>query len=183
MNFNIIETSIKGLKVIEPKAFEDDRGFFFESYKSSVFNANGVEGKILQVNQSFSVKNVVRGLHFQKHDYGQAKLVRCLSGEIYDVAVDLRKNSPTFGQYFGVNLTSQNRLMLYIPIGFAHGFSVLSKTAEVSYDVFGAEYNKASEGGIRFDDPDLNIDWKVEGPIVSEKDLVLPFLKELKEFF
>jgi dTDP-4-dehydrorhamnose 3,5-epimerase len=183
MNFNIIETSIKGLKVIEPKAFEDDRGFFFESYKSSVFNANGVEGKILQVNQSFSVKNVVRGLHFQKYDYGQAKLVRCLSGEIYDVAVDLRKNSPTFGQYFGVNLTSQNRLMLYIPIGFAHGFSVLSKTAEVSYDVFGAEYNKASEGGIRFDDPDLNIDWKVEGPIVSEKDLVLPFLKELKEFF
>ena len=182
-NFKINSTFIDGLKVVEPRAFEDNRGFFFESYKSSVFEGCGIEGKILQVNQSFSVKSVVRGLHFQKREYGQGKLVRCLSGEIYDVAVDLRKNSPTFGKYFGIDLTAENRLMLYIPVGFAHGFSVLSKTAEVSYDVFGAEYNKESEGGVRFDDPDLNIDWKVEGPIVSEKDLVLPFLKELKYHF
>ncbi len=182
-NFKIDSVFINDLKVVEPKAFEDDRGFFFEVYKSSLFEESGISGKILQSNQSFSVQNVVRGLHFQKHNFGQAKLVRCLSGEIYDVAVDLRANSATFGKYFGINLTAENRKMLYIPVGFAHGFSVISKTAEVFYDVFGSEYNKESEGGLRFDDVDLAIDWKVAKPIVSQKDLILPSLKDLNYRF
>ncbi len=183
MNFEFLNSSIEGVLIVKPKAFSDSRGYFFESYKSSNFDQNFIKGNIVQINQSFSLQNVVRGLHFQKDPYGQGKLVRCLSGEIYDVAVDLRKKSPTFGKHFGINLSAENRLMLYIPIGLAHGFSVLSKTAEVSYDVFGSEYNKESEGGIRFDDPELNIDWKVEGPIVSEKDLILPFTKEQKYLF
>lgn len=183
MNFKFRETNIENLKVVEPRAFEDSRGYFFESYKFSDFEQNGISQKIIQVNQSFSSKNVVRGLHFQKGEYAQAKLVRCLSGKVYDVAVDLRKNSKTFGQHFGVELSSENKLMLYIPIGFAHGFSVLSDTAEISYNVFGGEYNKESEGGLRFDDTDLKIDWQVETPLVSEKDQELPFLKDFKEFF
>ena len=183
MNFKFRETNIENLKVVEPRAFEDSRGYFFESYKFSDFEQNGISQKIIQVNQSFSSKNVVRGLHFQKGEYAQAKLVRCLSGKVYDVAVDLRKNSKTFGQHFGVELSSENKLMLYIPIGFAHGFSVLSDTAEISYNVFGGEYNKESEGGLRFDDTDLKIDWQVETPLVSEKDQELPFLKDFKEIF
>lgn len=184
MNFTFSTTPISDLVVVEPKSFGDSRGYFFESYKFSDFAKNGIEQKVVQINQSFSQQNVVRGLHFQKNPYGQGKLVRCLQGEILDVAVDLRKNSPTFGQYFSVKLSSQNRLMLFVPIGFAHGFSVLSETAEVSYNVFGGEYNKASEGGIRFDDPSLKIDWQIPGQaIVSEKDQELPFLKELEEVF
>lgn len=183
MNFKFIETPIKDLKIIELKTFQDSRGYFFESYKFSNFETNQINQKIVQVNQSFSTKSVVRGLHFQKGEFAQAKLVRCLSGKIYDIAVDLRKTSPTFGQYFGVELSSENKLMLYIPTGFAHGFSVLSNTAEISYNVFGGEYNKESEGGIKFNDPDLKIDWQVKNPLVSNKDLELPLFKDLKEFF
>ena len=183
MNFSVTNSSIKGLQIIEPKLFKDSRGYFFETYKTKAFKEFGIADELVQTNQSFSRKNVVRGLHFQTGKYAQAKLVRCLSGEIYDVAVDLRKDSPTFGKFFGINLSAQNHLMLYIPIGFAHGFSVLSNEAEVSYNVFGGEYNKESEGGIRFDDSTLKIDWKVKEPIVSDKDLILPFLNDLKNFF
>jgi dTDP-4-dehydrorhamnose 3,5-epimerase len=183
MNFTITTNEFESLKVIEPKLFKDNRGYFYETYKTAAFKEIGIVDEMVQTNQSFSHRNVVRGLHFQTGIYAQAKLVRCLSGEIYDVAVDLRKNSPTFGKFFGINLSAQNRLMLYIPIGFAHGFSVLSSEAEVSYNVFGGEYNKESEGGIRFDDPILKIDWKIKDPIVSDKDLILPFFNDSKNFF
>lgn len=181
--FKFISTEIKDLKIIEPRVFQDSRGYFFESYKQSSFIENGIEGSIVQTNQSFSSKDVVRGLHFQTGEFAQAKLVRCLVGEIYDVAVDLRSNSQTFGQSFGVKLSSENKKMLYIPVGFAHGFSVLSDVAEVSYDVFGGSYNKESEGGIRFDDPTLEINWGVQKPIISDKDLILPFLNDLNNPF
>ena len=183
MNFNFENTPIADLKIITPKIFKDDRGYFFENYKHQDFAEFGIAQPIVQINQSFSNQNVVRGLHFQIGKNAQAKLVRCLSGEIFDVAVDVRKNSTTFGKFFGINLSAENNLMFYIPIGFAHGFSVLSKTAEVSYSVFGGQYDKEAESGIRFDDPELNIDWKVNNPIVSDKDKILPFLKDLKNFF
>ena len=180
MNFIKKETAIEKLVILEPRAFEDSRGYFFESYKHSAFTDMGIKDPIAQSNQSRSQKNVVRGLHFQKGAFAQAKLVRCLQGVIYDVAVDLRKDSKTYGKHFGIELTSENRKMLYVPKGFAHGFSVLSESADVFYDVFGGEYNKESEGGIRFDDPDVDINWQVNNPIVSDKDLELPFLKDFK---
>lgn len=183
MNFIKKETSIDGLFVLEPKAFGDSRGFFFESYKYSAFKDLGIEEHIIQSNQSSSTYGVIRGLHFQNGQHAQAKLVRCLSGKIYDVAVDIRKNSKTYGKHFGIELTPENRLMLFVPKGFAHGFSVLSKKAEVFYDVFGGEYNKESEGGIRFDDPDLNINWQVNNSIISDKDLELPFFKDFNSSF
>jgi len=179
----ILETEIADLIVIEPRVFEDSRGHFFETYKFSQFSSKGIVDNIVQINQSFSNQNVVRGLHFQVNPHGQAKLVKCLEGEIYDVAVDLRKSSPTFGKYFGINLSSENKKMLYIPVGFAHGFSVISSTAKVEYAVFGGEYEPKSEGGIRFDDADLKIDWQVKNPIVSEKDQILPAFKDLAKFF
>lgn len=183
MNFRLTATEIEDLKIIEPRLFKDSRGHFFESYKASSFKELGIGDNFIQANQSFSCKGTVRGLHFQTGKSGQAKLVRCLRGEIYDVAVDVRKNSPTFGKFFGLNLSQENRLMFYIPIGFAHGFSVLSDEAEVFYNVSGSEYDPTSEGGIRFDDPDLRIDWKVSEPIVSDKDKLLPFLKDSKTLF
>ncbi len=183
MNFTVTTNQFEGLKIIEPKLFKDSRGYFYETYKTAAFKEIGIADELVQTNQSFSYENVVRGLHFQTGEHAQAKLVRCLRGEIYDVAVDLRKNSPTFGKFFGIHLSDKNHLMFYIPVGFAHGFSVLSYEAEVSYNVFGGSYNKESEGGIRFDDPSLEIDWQVTNPIVSEKDLVLPFINDLKILF
>jgi dTDP-4-dehydrorhamnose 3,5-epimerase len=180
MNFTVSTNEFADLKIITPRVFEDSRGYFFEAYKSTSFKEFGLADNFIQTNQSFSCKNVIRGLHFQTGKSAQAKLVRCLRGEIYDVAVDLRKNSPTFGKFFGVNLSAKNRSMLYVPIGFAHGFSVLSDEAEVAYEVSGAEYDQKSEAGIRFDDPNLAIDWKVASPIVSDKDKILPFLNEIK---
>jgi len=183
MNFTKKETPIDGLFILEPKLFDDSRGYFFESYKSSNFKEMGINENIVQSNQSRSIRGVVRGLHYQNGEFAQAKLVRCLSGKIYDVAVDVRKNSKTFGHHFGINLSDENNLMLYIPKGFAHGFSVLSEHANVFYDVFGGEYNKESEAGIRFNDPELRIDWKIESPIVSEKDIELPFFKDINSGF
>ncbi len=183
MNFTIETKEIEGLKIITPRIFQDSRGYFFESYKHSAFKEIGINDNFIQSNQSLSYKGVIRGLHFQIGNSAQAKLVRCLRGEIYDVAVDLRKNSPTFGKCFGLNLSAENHKMLYIPIGFAHGFSVLSDEAEVFYNVSGGEYDPKAEGGIRFDDPSLAIDWKVSDPIVSDKDLELPFFSDLKTFF
>lgn len=176
----IEETTIKDLFVIQPAVFKDERGYFFEAYNESKFKAKGLNYNFIQDNQSFSSRGVIRGLHLQINPFAQAKLVRVLQGEILDVAVDLRKNSPTYGQHFSIVLSAENKKQLMIPHGFAHGFSVLSETASVMYKV-DQVYHKESERGIRFDDPTLNIDWQV-GPdevIVSEKDLILPAFKDI----
>lgn len=179
-----IPCDIQGLILIEPSVYKDSRGFFFESYNQKPFAQNGIAINFVQDNQSFSTYGVIRGLHYQLNPHAQAKLVRVLQGKILDVAVDLRKGSPTYGQHFDVELSDENNLQLFIPAGFAHGFSVLSQTATVLYkcDAF---YNKESEGGIRFDDADLNIDWKVDPAhvVVSEKDLQLPLFKEASSNF
>lgn len=179
-----IQTELQGLMVFEPKVFEDNRGYFFESYNQKVFQAAGIVTNFVQDNQSSSEYGVIRGLHYQLNPFAQTKLIRVLSGVILDVAVDIRKRSPTFGKSFSVELSSDNKKQLYMPHGFAHGFSVLSKSAEVLYkcDAF---YNKESEGGIRFDDPALNIDWRIPGTsaIVSEKDKQNPLFSECKNNF
>ena len=177
---NVENTPIEDLLVITPKAFEDDRGYFFESYSEASFAKNGIDKKFIQDNQSFSKYGVIRGLHFQKAPYAQTKLVRVLQGEILDVAVDIRKDSKTYGHHFSIVLSSENKKQLLVPKGFAHGFSVLSETAMVSYKV-DEVYNKESEGGIRYDDPALGIDWKVQTSdvIVSEKDVILGTIKDL----
>jgi dTDP-4-dehydrorhamnose 3,5-epimerase len=165
------EVGIPGLLVFEPAVFADSRGFFFESYNEKVFSAQGIATRFVQDNQSKSEFGVVRGLHYQLNPFAQTKLVRVLVGTILDVAVDIRKNSPTFGKVFSVELSAENKKQLYIPQGFAHGFSVLSEVAEVLYkcDNF---YNKQSEGGIVLNDSDLKIDWKIptDRMIISDKD-------------
>ena len=168
-----IETGFPGLVVFEPKVFGDDRGYFFESYNHQVFVDAGYAYNWVQDNQSSSVYGVIRGLHFQKGDKAQTKLVRCLNGSILDVVVDLRRESPTFGKVFSVELTSEKKNSLLVPKGFAHGFSVLSDQAEVLYKC-DALYDKASEGGLLYNDPSLNIDWKIKPgmEIVSDKDKV-----------
>lgn len=172
---NIEQTVIKDLVIINPAVFEDARGYFFEAYNQARFEQNGIIYRFIQDNQSFSKRGVIRGLHLQANPFAQAKLVRVLQGEILDVAVDLRKNSPTYGQHLSVVLSADNKKQLMVPHGFAHGFSVLSETASVLYKV-DQVYHKDSERGIRYDDPALGIDWKLrpEEIIVSDKDLVLP---------
>ena len=174
------QTSIKDLIVIIPTVFKDERGYFFESYNKSIYNDAGILYDFIQDNQSFSTKGVIRGLHLQINSFAQAKLVRVLQGEILDVAVDLRKNSITYGKHFSVILSAENKKQLMVPHGFAHGFSVLSDTASVLYKV-DQVYHKDSERGIRYDDPALAIDWKVnlDNVIVSEKDLILPAFKDI----
>jgi dTDP-4-dehydrorhamnose 3,5-epimerase len=171
----IEKTTIQDLVIITPAVFEDSRGYFFEAYNQAKFLESGINYNFIQDNQSFSERGVIRGLHLQINAYAQAKLVRVLQGEILDVAVDLRKNSPTYRQHFSVVLSAENKKQLMVPHGFAHGFSVLSETASVLYKV-DQVYHKESERGIRYDDPMLNIDWQLrpEEVIVSEKDLVLP---------
>ncbi|MGE9312744.1 dTDP-4-dehydrorhamnose 3,5-epimerase [Niabella sp. CJ426] len=177
-------TPLDGLLIFEPRVFEDSRGYFFEAYNQSVFEAEGLQYNFVQDNQSFSSYGVVRGLHYQQNPHAQCKLVRALAGRILDVAVDIRKNSATYGQVFSLELTAENKKQLLIPAGFAHGFSVLSETAVVMYKC-DALYNKESEGGIIYNDPELAIDWQLpEGAaVVSDKDLVLPSLKECKNNF
>ena len=177
-----IKTSIPDLIIIEPKIFEDSRGYFFESYHKDKFLDIGISDNFIQDNQSFSTYGTIRGLHLQKGDHAQSKLVRVLAGEVLDIAVDLRKGSPTFGKSVSVILSSDNKKMFYIPRGFAHGFAVLSSTAVFSYKCDNL-YNKESESGIKFDDSDLKIDWKIpkDKMIISEKDLNLKSLKEFKE--
>lgn len=172
---NLDNTFIKDLVVLTPTVFEDERGYFMESYNSNKLSDLGVNINFVQDNQSFSQKNTLRGLHYQNPAFAQTKLVRVLEGEIIDVAVDLRKDSETYGQHFAIKLTADNKKQLLIPQGFAHGFSVLSETAVVMYKC-DQYYNKESEGGIRFDDPTLNIDWGIDlkEAIVSQKDLILP---------
>lgn len=179
-----IETGFPGLVIFEPTVFGDSRGFFYESYNQEVFAKHCVHEPFVQDNQSFSQYGVVRGLHFQAPPHAQSKLVRALSGTILDVVVDIRKGSPTFGQVFSIELSGENKRQLYIPKGFAHGFSVLSDTAEVFYKC-DAVYNKESERGILYNDPQLNIDWQVptEKMIVSEKDLKNKSLAESEIYF
>ncbi|MFV8270494.1 dTDP-4-dehydrorhamnose 3,5-epimerase [Flavobacterium sp. GT2N3] len=176
----IEKTTIQDLVIITPTVFEDSRGYFFEAYNQAQLHENGINYKFIQDNQSFSKRGVIRGLHLQINPFAQAKLVRVLEGEILDVAVDLRKNSPTYGQYFSVVLSAENKKQLMVPHGFAHGFSVLSETASVLYKV-DQLYHKESERGIRYDDPILAIDWQVSPKeiIVSEKDLILPSFEDV----
>lgn len=175
---------IPGLIIVEPAVFEDSRGYFFESYNQSLFEQNGISCSFVQDNQSQSSYGVIRGLHYQINPFAQSKLIRVLAGKILDVVVDIRKESPTFGQSYSIELTAENKKQLFIPQGFAHGFSVLSETASVFYkcDQF---YNKQSEAGIHFDDPALNIDWRIPAgkAIVSEKDQQLPLLADCTNNF
>ncbi len=173
-------TPLKDCYIIEPTVFEDDRGYFFEKYNEEKFEElTGQNGHFVQDNISKSSYGVLRGIHLQKAEHAQAKLVSCLEGKVYDVAVDLRDDSPTFGQWFGVELTPENKLQLYVPRGFGHGFSVLSDTAVFAYkcDNF---YNKNSEGGVLWNDEELKIDWQLplEDVILSEKDTVLSTFAE-----
>lgn len=175
-------TPIPGLIILEPKVFHDDRGYFFESFNERTLEEAGIHEHWVQDNQSCSQKGVVRGLHFQKPPFAQAKLVRILKGAAIDFAVDIRKGSPTYGQYFSVLLTADNFRQFYIPAGFAHGFAALEDDTVFFYKCSNF-YNKASEGSIRFDDPDLHIDWQVENPLTSDKDRTGPFLKDFDSPF
>lgn len=172
---NIIETGIPGLVIIEPRVFEDDRGYFFESYHLEKYREAGIERPFIQDNESRSVKGVVRGLHYQLGEASQAKLVRVIEGSVYDVAVDLRKGSPSFGKWFGLELSENNKKQLYVPRGFAHGFSVLSETAIFTYKCDNL-YNREAESSINPFDKTLGIDWQVkkQESIVSEKDQNAP---------
>ena len=169
------ETELQGLIVFQPDVYEDSRGYFFESFNEKVFKTSGIETRFIQDNQSSSFYGVIRGLHYQLNPRAQSKLVRVLSGKILDVVVDIRKGSPTFGKAFTLELSAENHKQLFIPKGFAHGFSVLSEKAEVFYkcDEF---YSREDEGGIRYDDPELGIDWCIPGEkrIVSAKDEGFP---------
>ena len=176
MPFVFAELELPGLTLVEPKVFPDQRGFFLESYSSRPFSERGIPN-FVQDNHSRSQRGVIRGLHYQKDPYAQGKLVRVLQGEIYDVAVDLRRGSPGFGHWTGVYLSSDNFKMLYLPPGFGHGFCVTSDTAEVFYKVT-ADYAPGLERGIRFDDPELAIPWPVESPLLSPKDQVYPGFRE-----
>ncbi|MCK0158134.1 dTDP-4-dehydrorhamnose 3,5-epimerase [Cellulophaga sp. F20128] len=178
----ITKTNLEGCVVLEPTLFNDDRGYFFESFNADRFNkAIGQNINFVQDNQSFSYRGVVRALHYQLGDNAQAKLVRVLSGVVLDVAVDLRQDSKTFGEHFSIELSVENKKQLFIPRGFAHGFAVLSDTAEFFYKCDNY-YNKQAEGGIIYNDETLNIDWKLSKKEikVSEKDLELPILKNAK---
>jgi dTDP-4-dehydrorhamnose 3,5-epimerase len=170
-------TPLDGLILIEPKIYKDDRGSFFESYNAAQFEANGITLDFVQDNQSVSKKGVIRGLHFQVGSHAQGKLVRVVQGRALDVVVDLRKESATFGRYFSVELDPEKSTILWIPPGFAHGFEALEDDTIFLYKVT-APYHQPSEAGIRFDDPDLNIRWRTTAPIVSEKDKILPTLRE-----
>jgi len=182
MSFTFKKLEIPDVLLIEAKSYPDERGFFLESFKESVFISNGINIKFVQDNFSHSVKGVLRGLHYQKDPKAQAKLVTALKGEILDVAVDIRKKSPTYGKWIGEILTGENHKLLYIPEGFAHGFCVLSKTADVLYKV-NQEYSPTHEMGIMWNDPDIGIIWPVDKPVLQEKDCHLPLLKDADNNF
>jgi len=169
---------ISGIVLIKPKAFHDERGSFLEIYNDKEYSPIIGNYDFKQDNISYSVKNTIRGLHFQIGESAQAKLCQVLEGRVLDVAVDIRKDSPTFGRYFSVELSGENNYQVFIPAGFAHGFSVLSQRAIFLYKC-SALYNKDSERSIRYDDPDLNIDWKITDPVISPKDLESPLLRDL----
>lgn len=175
----VVQTPLEGLLIIEPDVFKDARGYFYESYNEEKFKQIGIHATFVQDNESCSSYGVIRGLHYQVGPYAQAKLVRVVKGKVWDVAVDLRQDSSTFGQWFGVELDEESKRMMFIPRGFAHGFSVLSDVAIFAYkcDNF---YHKDSERGILFNDPMINIDWKItpEKALLSEKDKQLPLFQQ-----
>jgi dTDP-4-dehydrorhamnose 3,5-epimerase len=178
----IIETKLKGLVVLKPKVFEDARGYFFESYNRNAFLQAGLDLDFVQDNQSLSQKGVLRGLHFQNNPNAQGKLVRVIAGSVYDVAVDIRNDSPTYGQWFGLELTGKNKWMMYIPEGFAHGFATLEDDTVFSYKCTNF-YNKASEDCILWNDPDIDIQWHIDNPLLSEKDLQGKRFKDFVSLF
>ena len=180
MPFEFKKLEIPDLILVKPKIFGDDRGSFAETYKKEDFEDVGISGEFVQDNHSKSDYGVLRGLHFQREPYAQAKIVRCIRGVVYDVAVDLRKSSPTFGKYLGVILSEYNHYQLYVPRGYAHGFLVLSDTAEVVYKVDNA-YSPECEGGLIWNDPNIGINWPVEDPVLSAKDKKNITFKELLE--
>lgn len=175
---NVIETKLPGLLIIEPKIFGDDRGYFFESFNREAFKLAGLEMEFVQDNESFSGRGVLRGLHFQNPPFEQGKLVRVASGSVMDVSLDIRKNSPTYGQWEAVTISAENKRMLWIPPGFAHGFVSLSDNTLFLYKCTNL-YNKESENSIIWNDQDLNIDWGVENPLISDKDKEGPRFKDL----
>lgn len=179
MPFEFEKTDIPDVLLVKPKLFEDDRGFFMETYVKEDFERAGIKVKFVQDNHSKSEHAVLRGLHFQREPYVQAKLVRCISGSIHDVAVDLREKSETFGKYVSVTLSEDNKHQLYVPRGFAHGFLVLSEEADVAYKVDN-DYAPDHEGGLIWNDPEISIDWPIEDLVLSEKDKEWPTLEELK---
>lgn len=184
MIMNVVKTAIEGVYIIEPRIFGDERGYFFESYSQREFDEKIRPIKFVQDNESKSRYGVLRGLHFQKGKYSQSKLVRVVHGSVLDVAVDIRKGSPTFGQYVAVELTAENKRQLFIPRGFAHGFSVLSDEAVFQYKCDNA-YAPTEEGAIAWNDPTINIDWRIPAAdvILSEKDKHHPMLDEAPELF
>lgn len=178
----LISSAIPDVKIIKPLVFEDDRGYFYESYSKDIFKTLGITDDFVQDNQSLSGKDILRGLHFQNPPYGQGKLVRVIKGAVLDVAVDIRKNSPSYGQWISQRLDEKNKLMMWIPAGFAHGFLTLEEQTIFSYKCT-SYYNKASEGSIRWNDPDLKIDWGIEHPQLSQKDAVAPEFYRLISLF
>jgi dTDP-4-dehydrorhamnose 3,5-epimerase len=175
--FRRLETRIEGLVLIEPRVIADDRGFFFETFRADEYAGLGVDVDFVQDNHSRSVRGTVRALHFQVEP-GQAKLVRAARGSVWDVAVDLRRDSPTYGQYEAFELTDENARQIFVPVGFAHGFCVTSETADVTYKV-SSYYEGSTERGIAFDDPGIGIEWPVAEPLVSERDRTNPTLEEI----
>lgn len=182
MPFQFQRLALPDIILVIPKVFGDPRGFFLEMYKHSEFAAAGISEHFVQDNLSKSLKGVLRGLHYQKSPHAQGKLVRCLSGRIFDVAVDIRKGSPHYARWAGAELSGENSQMLYVPPGFAHGFLVLSDSAEVLYKCT-AEYAPESDRGIIWNDPDIGIRWPLPGPVLSEKDRMLPLLKNADNDF
>lgn len=180
----IIKTGFEGLCIIQPKVYSDSRGYFFESFKLETFLMAGIPFNPVQDNESKSVKGVIRGLHYQLEPFAQSKLIRVVLGNIFDVAVDLRINSTTYGKWYGIELDSENKIQFFIPKGFAHGFSVLSDTAVIQYKCDNL-YNPQFERGISLNDPDLGIDWKIRdmAPVISEKDLKHPGFREAEKNF
>ena len=179
----IVATPLPGVVLLEPSVFSDHRGYFFETFHADKLPELGIPGSFVQINNSFSKAGVLRGMHFQRHPKAQTKLVRAIRGRLFDAVIDIRKDSPTFGQSFGVELNDENRYMLYVPAGFAHGFYSITD-CEMQYLVGGANYHKDSEGGVRWNDPVVKIDWPIVGePIVHERDASFPMLGELEITF
>lgn len=178
----VIKTPLEGLLVIEPKVFKDHRGYFYESYNAEAFKQAGIDAVFVQDNQSLSQKGILRGLHFQAPPHAQGKLVRVIKGAVLDVVVDIRKNSPTYGQHFSIELTEDNFKMFWIPAGFAHGFVTLENDTIFSYKCTDV-YNKAAEGGLLWNDPEMGINWGIEQPVLSEKDTINPSLKNFNSPF
>ncbi len=178
----IIKPSIEGLFLIKPNIFRDDRGYFFESWSKDIFVKNGLDFEFVQDNESLSSKGVLRGLHFQNPPFAQGKLVRVIKGRVLDVAVDIRKESQTYGQYFAVELSEENKTIFWIPPGFAHGFIALEDDTIFTYKCTGV-YNAEYEGSLLWNDVDLNIDWKIETPLVSDKDMLAGGFKNFESKF